>query len=968
MKLKSLSCRRIQDINLKRKKMKSKSIYKLAKILPAIFIFSLGVFAQAKLPPSSIKTVYITPTSHYDFGFVEPPDKIRERAARHIDEVIRMAETDPNFRWTIESVWQVNEWIKRQKPPTSVLPKDEKRIARLMNLIKSGRVALSTAWGSMHTDFMGAEELNRICYDYANLRRTYGIESQLAMMDDVPGHPTSIPSVLAGSGTKYLVTGANLFINIATSLAPGKVPFYWQSPDGSRVLTWVSQSKRGGYTEGMTDFYLDPYSLDPYTSKTPYEMFNPNAGTKTDLQKMEEGVTELLNRYNGAGYKYDAVMVMYAHDFVEPTNVANLEKAVKLWNFKHREIQLKISTPPEFLKYIETKYAAQIPTYKGEWSGLWSEAKTQSPLLSARGREAHDRAPASETLWSAISMTRKIPFPTGNETNIYDRMFTYDEHSGAGNTGWVQLNDREPLEEQNRQYVNFLNNAKGELDQLFDQGLKILAQPSRYDQIKIEKEANAFHLLVYNNLSWQRDDVARFKLPQENLRVSKIRRASDNEEIKFDVDEAGNVIFVAKQIPSFGYATFEIETATGANVSTLKEDKGKTDISNRNFRVKMRDDGSVESIFNQQTKREIVNNRGELPFNSLLRTEGSSASNLPYPFPPEISVEKGEQMTRIVVRRNRSAFPLTTLTIYDELDRAEIHNELDRAQMPFPGGDNNWSDSYYFAFPFAVSKNNLKVLRGGQKWFDRLPDDYLPGARNDSVTTQHAIGMTDGNSTAILAHRQAFHFVYPGFVNVKMSLPGEPKEFPAMFTGKFPLPEATIYSRAVRHALQPDTHDFGVVNFLTVEPDLGDKLIFDYAIKDYGAFDEVGAWRLGSNFNLPLEAIFVNVAPAQTERSFFAINQPNVEIVVVKPVADTVNHGEVSASPLDPRPSKIYIVRLQEFAGRAAAVQLSLPVKIKSAAIINLTEEKVLQNLTQIAPLTVSMKPYETKTVRVEIE
>ena len=84
---------------------------------------------------------------------------------------------------------------------------------------------------------------------------------------------------------------------------------------------------------------------------------------------MEIGVTELLNRYNKAGYKYDAVMAMYAHDFVEPTNVINLEKAVKLWNSKHKEVQLKIATPPEFLKYIETKYAAQIPTYQRRMVG-----------------------------------------------------------------------------------------------------------------------------------------------------------------------------------------------------------------------------------------------------------------------------------------------------------------------------------------------------------------------------------------------------------------------------------------------------------------------------------------------------------------------------------------------------------------------------------------------------------------------
>ena len=39
-------------------------------------------------------------------------------------------------------------------------------------------------------------------------------------------------------------------------------------------------------------------------------------------------------------------------------------------------------------------------------------------------------------------------------------MFTYDEHSGAGNTGWPQLNSSEPLRQQNREYVEFTAHAK----------------------------------------------------------------------------------------------------------------------------------------------------------------------------------------------------------------------------------------------------------------------------------------------------------------------------------------------------------------------------------------------------------------------------------------------------------------------------------------------------------------------------
>lgn len=948
----------------------SKNLRKLSLIITLIIVqgFLFNVFSQTPLPSSPIKTIYITPSSHYDFGFVEPPNAVRERAAHHIDEVIRVAEENPNFKWTIESVWQVNEWLKRQKKPSSVLPKDKEKIARLVKLIKSGRIALSMSWGSMHTDFMAAEELNRLAYDYAVLNRTYGIESQFAMLNDVPGHPASLPSILAGSGAKYLVTGANAFIANSTSLAPGKVPFYWQSPDGSKVLTWVSQGKRGGYVEALTDFYLDPFSLDPYTDKTPFDMFNPEqAGKKTPIEVMEIGVTELLNRYNQAGYKYDAVMAMYAHDFVEPTDVINLEKAVKMWNAKHKTVQLKIATHPEFLSYIEQKYASQIPTFKGEWSGLWSESKTQSPRISALARYAQNHTPVAETLWSGISMTRKIPFPIGNMNFLYDLILTYDEHSGAGNNGWMQLNSIEPLNEQNRQYVEFMNEATTEVDFLLKKGTDLIAQPTRFETTK-SNSAKTWNLLIYNGLSWERNDLVKLKSPQENTKITDIKDLQTNQKVKFDIDENGTVFFVAKNVPSFGYRTFEVTTENGVSASTLKTETNKTEIKNDNFQVKFNANGNVESIYDVRQKRELVNKNGELPFNELVRSEGPEYSNVLYPVAPEISIRKGEQMSQIVVNRERSSFPLTVLTIYDDLNRVDLHNELNPKEIAFVGGNDNWHDSYHFAFPFNLSANNLKLKRGGQKWFDTLPDDYLPDARHDAVTTQHLIGLTDGNNSAFVAHRQAFHWSYAGYVATKLRAKDAPKEFPAMYMGKFPLPEATLYSRAVRSSNQTDTHDLSIVNMRTVEPNMKGNYVFDYAIAGGGKFNEIEAWQLGANFNVPLYANFVKTSPSQTNHSFFSINQPNVQIVTVKMFSDNIVKGEVSANPLVPPVHKAFVVRLQEFAGKETTAQVSLPVKIKSASIVNLTESQNLQQVTNIAPLTVQLKPFETKTVKIEIE
>lgn len=933
-----------------------------ASIVLATVVFTFG---QTKLPESPIKTVYLVPFSHYDFGFVEPPDAVRERAARHIDEVIRVAEENPSFRWTIESVWQVNEWLKRQRKPSSVLPKDKEKIERLMNLIRSGRVVLSSSWGSMHTDFMGGEELNRLIYDYTALSKAYNIKSELAMLNDVPGHPTTMPGVLADSGMKYMVTGANTFLMNATDIAPGKVPFYWQGPDGSKVLTWISQGNRGAYVEAATEFYLDPFSHDPYTDRRPFEMFNPEmAGKTTPIQEMELGMTKLLNRYNEGGYKYDAVMVLAAHDFVEPTDVLNLEKAVALWKQHHPQIELKIATPPEFLRYIEGKYGDQIPTFKGEWSGLWSESKTQSPQISAAARYVHDHAPVAETMWSALSMTRKFTVPVGNIASIFDLVFTYDEHSGAGNNGWPQLNSRKPLEDQNQQYVDMTANAVKETDQIINEGFKAIAQASRHDE-PAAKPAGSLPVMVYNALSWNRTDVVKLA-PPPGRRIIRIQ-TNTGANVQFDTDEKGNTIFVADSVPAMGYTTFDVFTEIGEPVISLKQVRGTT-LSFGQFTIAADQNGTITSIKSVGGSSELINAKGELAFNELLRVEGTDASKIVYPEPAGVRLMHGEQMAEMIITRRNSAFPETRLTVYKNLDRVDLRNELDRDKFPFVGGSGNWADSYYFAFPFNVSATDMKFIRGGQKWFDMLPDDYMDGARKDSVTTQHLVGFTDGRSTAMLAHRQAFHWAFPSYVSTKIRPKDAPAEFPAMYTGKFPLNEATIYSRALRHSNQADTHDAATVNLATVEPGLGARPVFEYAFAAGTAFDAVKGWRLGSAFNVPLRARYVTSKPADSARSYFSIDQPNVQIVTVKPLAESSVRGEVSSNPLPPRHDKIYIIRLQEFAGKAATAKISLPSVVKKASIVSLTEDREIGNITQTQPLTISIKPFQTLTVKVEVE
>jgi hypothetical protein len=385
--------------------------------------------------------------------------------------------------------------------------------------------------------------------------------------------------------------------------------------------------------------------------------------------------------------------------------------------------------------------------------------------------------------------------------------------------------------------------------------------------------------------------------------------------------------------------------------------------------------GDIASLVEIASGRELVNGSGLLPFNHLQWIRGSDPAALARPEAPRVQVQQGRLLQRLIVERPRSAFARTVITVYRDLDRVDIRNEIDDDRLAFAGGHESWHDSYYFAFPFALDAAALQVRFEGQRGFTRVPEDYLPGARTDAVTSQHLLALSDPKSTVLLAHRQAFHFLFAGFLKVKPSAPppaGQPaqKEFPAMFTGKWPLPEATVFSRALRKGNQADTHDLGVVNLETVEPGFGRQYVFEYAIAaSAGPFDAVRASRFGAATNVPLLARYVDLPPARDRWTLMQVDQDNVQILTVKPRVPEPATGMVTSVPLVPSVTRKFVVRLQEIAGaKQTTVRLTTPLAIARAALLTLTEDRVLKDDLPRDPLTITLGPYEVATVAIDLE
>jgi len=888
-------------------------------------MFVAGTTAWPQTPASApghrIQTIYVIPSSHWDLGFIAPPEEVLPRLKPHIDDVIANCEADPEFRWTIESVWQIREWLARTKDP--------KQIKDFVDLVNKGQIQVSAVFGSMHTEFMGAEQLNRIVYDMKSIEKQLGIKTEFAMMDDVPGFTLRLPQVLARSGVKYFVNGSNLFIGGGTSLSPGKVPFYWQSPDGSQVLTWQTQSKFGGYTEAMADYYIDPLAMEPYTK----EHFYPKElNGKPPMEIMQIGVDKLLKKYEDSGYPYDSVMLLYLHDFIPPSwERDTLMPSVRAWNAAGKSPRIVIATPAEFFRHLESQNAGKFPTYAGDWSGLWSAVKTNSPKISANARWSQDNFTAAESLWTLLTFREATSFPAGNFEEARLKLLKYDEHSGAAQVGWPKLMTRAETDQQNREYADYTREARADIEYLMDQGLQTL-----FAQKTDATTSNS--VVVFNPTSWTRTGDVEVELPSAS--TAALRDGTTGKIALSHSAAPDRVAFRAEDVPSFGYRTYAIVPAVPAPASASKKASPKNHIENAFYRLTVREsDGNITSLFDKERGIELLDPKGD-GLNSLQRR--TWFANLPVPIGAvEISHQENALATTLTIRRPGSFYPETRIALPSGQRRIEIENHLDRSKMPYvaslqPG------ETYSFNFPFHF-EGSANVWVDNGTGFHRDPDDYLPGSRTDAAVPQHEVMLT-GNAQGkpayvSVASQESFFFNLPG-------LPGVKDKNTFM---------NSLQIVALQKQDQGDTRELGMTNFANLEPGLERvPLVFHYAISSGGGIpDTAQQYRSSIESTVPMlaAALLPHTAPAQPSDSFFSLSAPNVVILAFKPSTDgDPNH---------------YTLRLQEVAGTNAEVTVTTRLKVSEAALTSMTEETVLQSVP--LPLKVAMTPHETKTLRLTI-
>ena len=202
-------------------------------------------------------TLFVVPHTHLDVGFTDYQGKVAETQSRVLSQAAELIHQHPDFRFSMDGAWNLQQLLETR--PAS-------KAEEILNLLRAGKMAMPAQYCNVLTGYASLETLYRSLYSAKALSREYGLPFEYANITDVPTYSGSYPSVLASSGVKYWAAAAN---NYRAPLLfhekwNEKSPFWWEGPDGRKVLVWYSWA----YLQVQTLFGLPP-SLDAVRESLP---------------------------------------------------------------------------------------------------------------------------------------------------------------------------------------------------------------------------------------------------------------------------------------------------------------------------------------------------------------------------------------------------------------------------------------------------------------------------------------------------------------------------------------------------------------------------------------------------------------------------------------------------------------------------------------------------------------------------
>jgi alpha-mannosidase len=848
-------------------------------------------------------TLFVVPHTHLDVGFTDYQGKVAETQARVLTQAADLIREHPDFRFSMDGSWNLEQLLDTRP---------EAKRDEILSLIRDGRMAMPVQYCNLLTGYASIETLYRSLYKSKDLATRHGLPFNYANITDVPTYSGSYPSVLAASGVKYWAAASN------NDRAPiffydqwnEKSPFWWEGPDGKKVLFWYSRH----YMHVQELFGLPP-----------------------QLEAVRESLPIYLQAYSKPAYKPDAALLYGTQ--VENTDLfPTTATFADDWNKIYAFPKLKYATFPDFFHYLDENYAHDLPTFRGDGGGYWEDGIGSDAYFAAEDRQNQNRVLSAEILSTLThSVDSNLNPPKDLVADIWRNILLFAEHT------WLSYNsvsqpDHEESVKQLRVKDDRAERAALGIEDVMNRSLSQLA-----DQIHVP--ANT--LVVFNSLNWRRDGVVETDLFEHPRLVDLTTHQEVSLEILYTKQRFVHVRFLAKNLPAVGYKCFSIEYGKDGGPAEPQRSSGDT-VENSFYRIIVDpESGALKSIYDKQLQRELVDVNTPYKFGQYLYvTGGDGNTQMINPFPAlpaaDLAVHPSshgkllgkEQLAwghsiRMTSSDVKTPMIETEILLFNDQKKIEfryrVHKDYTTAK-----------EAVYFAFPAAVS-NPAFAFASQQGWIDPARD-LMKGGSLEWFTVQQWMAVHNSNLALGIVPSDA---PLASFGDINRG----------RWPGEFKPQTGTIFSYVM--------NNYWHTNYRAGQS--GD-FVFRYAVTSGAHLDGGALTRLGLEEMRPLELDYVvgqdkagnpsRPLPA-SGASFIETSSADIALITWKQAED----------------GKGTIIRLQETTGKPTENVVRFPhSSIASAELCSGVEDALGSVPVHDNTVRLSFKPFEVLSIRLRMK
>ncbi len=671
---------------------------------------------RVRVTPPKRWTLYWLASIHTDVGYTDLQERALEIHRRNLDAAVARLSSHRDFRFTAECALQVLSYLENRSSEAG---------DALLQALRDGRIGWQALFANMLTGLLDHETFARLVWPAGKLARERGLTFATAQITDVPGQTLTFPMLLAASGVKYLASGANpdraAPLLPATARGEGTVYpqlYYWEGPDGSRVLHWRAHH----YGDGAR--------------------FGFEAGPDEMAHRLSEW---LLNQpaLLAQDWPYDTAL-LYGADWqdnapLKEAMVANVEE------FGRRYVFPRIVTgrSDEFFRDVERRYGPRIPVRRGDTGTYWEDgaASTAAELAAFRSAQLAARAAEIVALWDDRIEPRDENSVQQRRDRAADRatmwrdLLLFGEHTWGADVSVSDPTSRQTVAQWAYKKRFIEAGAAAARDDLRD-GLMRLGRATRAGRGR----------LVLNAGTWERSDLARVPAG-----AGKSFTHEGRELPSVDLED-GDALVLFREVPPVGYlAVTEADRAA----RTATSDGNGLDATAGGFSVRIDPASGAIRSFSGPDGKERVKVSGWSGLNQLVYALGGEHSALwtsgdrnDLKNPPQLSLTQAKLVrcrrerlpgigVRLVVDRSLEGFPsiTSTVTLYDELPWIDIENRI--VKTPTLA-----KEALYVAFPFSFTNPTVELeVPLGRMTVDR---DQQPGSCRDWYCHTHWVWLREG--------------------------------------------------------------------------------------------------------------------------------------------------------------------------------------------------------------------------------